>query len=40
MPRQQLMMTGVVGAEEIKDSKLDCVASPTSKAFRSLAHVT
>jgi len=27
-------MTGVAGAEEIKDSTLDCMASPTSKAFR------
>jgi len=26
-------MTGVAGAEEIKDSTLDCMASPTSKAF-------
>ena len=27
------MMTGVAGADEIKDSMLDCMASPTSKAF-------
>ena len=27
-------MTGVAGAEEIKDSTFDCLASPTSKAFR------
>jgi len=40
LPHQQLTMTGVAGAEEIKDSTLDCVASSTSKAFRSLAHVT
>jgi len=26
-------MTGIAGAEEIKDSMLDCIASPTSKAF-------
>jgi len=33
LPRQQLTMTGVVGAAEIKNSTLDCMASPTSKAF-------
>jgi len=27
-------MTDVAGAEEIKDSMLDCLASPTSKVFR------
>jgi len=27
------MMTGIAGANEIKDSTLDCMASPTSKAF-------
>jgi len=32
--RQQLTMTGVAGAEKIKDSTLDCMASPTSKALR------
>jgi len=26
-------MIGVAGAEEIKDSALDCMASPASKAF-------
>jgi len=26
-------MTGVAAAEEIKDNTLDCLASPTSKAF-------
>ena len=26
-------MTGVAGAEEIKDSTLDCMALPTSKVF-------
>jgi len=26
-------MTSVAGAKEIKDSMLDCMASPTSKAF-------
>jgi len=33
LPHQQLTMTGVAGAEEIKDSTLACMASPTSKAF-------
>jgi len=33
-------MTGVAGAEEIKDSTLDCMALPTSKAFPSLARIT
>jgi len=33
LPRQQLKMTDVAGVEEIKDSMLDCVVSPTSKAF-------
>jgi len=33
MPHQQLTMTGVAGAEEIKDSTLDRMASPTSEAF-------
>jgi len=33
LPHQQLTMTGVAGAEEIKNSTLDCMASPTSKAF-------
>jgi len=28
-------MTGVARAEEIKDSTLDCLASPTSKACKS-----
>jgi len=27
-------MTGVAGAEDIKDITLDCMASSTSKAFR------
>ena len=31
--RQQLMMTDVAGAEEVKDSTLDCMASTASKAF-------
>jgi len=39
LPRQQLTMTGVAGAEEIKDSTLDCMASPTSKASPSLARI-
>jgi len=26
-------MTGIAGAEEIKDSTLDCMSSPTSKVF-------
>jgi len=26
-------MTGIAGTEEIKDSTLDCMASPTYKAF-------
>jgi len=26
-------MTGIAGAEEIKDSTLDCMVSPTYKAF-------
>jgi len=38
LPRQQLTMTGVAGAEEIKDSTLDCLASPTSHSA-SLARV-
>jgi len=33
LPRQQL-------TKEIKDNTLDCVASPTSKAFPSLARIT
>ena len=33
LPHQQLTMTGVAGAEKTKDSTLDCMASPTSKAF-------
>jgi len=33
-------MMCVAGAEEIKDSTLDCMALPTSKAFKSLARVT
>jgi len=33
LPRLQLTMTSFAGAEEIKDSTLDCMASPTSKAF-------
>jgi len=33
LPRQQFTMTGVAGAEEIKDSTLDCMALPTSKVF-------
>ena len=33
MPHQQLTMTGIAGAEEIKDSTLDCMEFPTSNAF-------
>jgi len=32
-PCQQLTITSIVGVEEIKDSMLDCMASPASKAF-------
>jgi len=31
--RQQLMMTDVAAAEEVKDSTLDCMVSTASKAF-------
>jgi len=33
LPRQQLKITCVAGVEEIKGTTLDCVVSPTSKAF-------
>ena len=33
LPRQQLTITGVAGAEEIEDGMLDCMASPASKSF-------
>jgi len=39
LSRQQLTITGVARAEEIKDSTLDCVASSTSKALPSLTRI-